>query len=94
MPLVRIHKRTYLFQYRPVVGNLGLARLKRTFSKLVIFTAASDSRRLEVKSESARLNHNEHSLKDAIINKRVRWLKHHVPAPLTNSPDPATEPAL
>ena len=27
---------------------------------------------VEVKSGSARLNHNEHSLKDAIINKRVR----------------------
>ena len=49
---------------------------------------------VEVKSGSARLNHNEHSLKDAIINTRVRWHEYHVPAPLTNSPDPATEPAL
>ena len=28
---------------------------------------------VEVKSGSARLNHNEHSLKHAIDNKRVRW---------------------
>jgi predicted Holliday junction resolvase-like endonuclease len=28
---------------------------------------------VEVKSGSARLNHNERSLKDAIINKHVRW---------------------
>ena len=49
---------------------------------------------VEVKSGSARLNHNEHSLKDAIINKRVRWHEYHVPAPLTNSPDPAIELAL
>jgi predicted Holliday junction resolvase-like endonuclease len=49
---------------------------------------------VEVKSGSARLNHNEHSLKDAIENKRVLWQKYHVPARLTNSPDTATEPAL
>ena len=49
---------------------------------------------VEVKSGSARLNHNEHSLKAAIDNKRVRWHEYHVPAPLTHTPDPATEPAL
>ncbi len=49
---------------------------------------------VEVKSGSAQLNHNEHSLKDAIDNKRVRWHEYRVPAPLTNSPDTATEPAL
>ena len=49
---------------------------------------------VEVKSGSARLNHNEHSLKDAIEDKRVRWQEYHVPTPLTNSPDPAIEPAL
>ena len=40
---------------------------------------------VEVKSGSARLNHNEHSLKDAIDNKRVRWHEYHVPAPPTNA---------
>ena len=45
---------------------------------------------VEVKSGSARLNHNERSLKDAIINKRVRWHEYHVPAPLTHTPDAAT----
>ena len=49
---------------------------------------------VEVKSGSAHLNQNERSLKDAIINKRVRWHEYHVPAPLTNSPNPAIEPAL
>ena len=49
---------------------------------------------VEVKSGSAHLNHNEHSLKDAIENKRVRWHEYHVPAPLTNSPNAAIEPAL
>ena len=49
---------------------------------------------VEVKSGAARLNHNEHSLKNAIINKRVRWHEYRVPAPLTNSPDPAIEPAI
>ena len=34
-----------------------------------------------VKSGSARLNHNEHSLKDAIENRRVRWHEYHVPTP-------------
>ena len=34
---------------------------------------------VEVKSGAARLNHNEHSLKDAIINKRVRWHEYRVP---------------
>jgi predicted Holliday junction resolvase-like endonuclease len=43
---------------------------------------------VEVKSGSARLNHNEHSLRDAIDNKRVRWHEYHVPSPLTNSPTP------
>ena len=49
---------------------------------------------VEVKSGSARLNHNERSLKDAITNKRVRWHEYHVPTPLTHSSDPAIEPAL
>ncbi len=39
----------------------------------------------EVKSGSARLNRNEHSLKDAIDNKRVRWHEYHVPAGLTHA---------
>ena len=49
---------------------------------------------VEVKSGSARLNHNEHSLKDAIINKHVRWQEYRVPAPLTHTPDAAIAPAL
>ena len=49
---------------------------------------------VEVKSGSARLNHNEHSLKDAIDNKRVRWHEYHVPYPITHSPRPATEPVM
>jgi len=49
---------------------------------------------VEVKSGAARLNHNEHSLRDAIENKRVRWHEYHVPAPLTHTPNPAIEPAL
>ena len=48
---------------------------------------------VEVKSGSARLNHNEHSLKDAIENKRVRWHEYRVPSPVTHS-DAATESAL
>ena len=36
---------------------------------------------VEVKSGSARLNHNEHSLKDSVENKRVRWHEYHVPTP-------------
>ena len=48
---------------------------------------------VEVKSGSARLNHNEHSLKDAIENKRVRWHEYRVPTRVTHS-DTATEPAL
>ena len=48
---------------------------------------------VEVKSGAARLNHNEHSLKDAIDNKRVRWHEYRVPSPVTHF-DPATEPAL
>ena len=44
---------------------------------------------VEVKSGSARLNQNERSLKDAIINKRVRWHEYHVPAPLTHTSNPA-----
>ena len=47
---------------------------------------------VEVKSGSARLNHNEHSLKDAIENKRVRWQEYRVPAPVTKAHDTATEP--
>jgi len=42
---------------------------------------------VEVKSGSALLNHNEHSLKDAIENKRVRWHEYRVPSPLTRSPE-------
>ena len=49
---------------------------------------------VEIRSRAARLNHNEHSLKDAIDNKRVRWHEYHVPTPLTNSCDRAIEPAL
>ena len=49
---------------------------------------------VEVKSGSARLNHNERSLKDAVINKRVRWHEYHVPAPLTHTPNRVIEPAL
>ena len=41
---------------------------------------------VEVKSGAARLNHNEHSLKDAIINKRVRWQEYRVPPRLTHAP--------
>ena len=40
---------------------------------------------------SARLNHNEHSLKDAIENKRVRWHEYRVPYPITHSPAPASK---
>ena len=40
---------------------------------------------VEVKSGSARLNHNEHSLKDAIDNKRVRWRESHVPSTVTDA---------
>ena len=49
---------------------------------------------VEVKSGSARLNHNEYSLKEAIDNKRIRWHEYHVPAPLTHTPDPAIEPVI
>ena len=49
---------------------------------------------VEVKSGSARLNQNERSLKDAIINKRVRWPEYHTPTPLTHSSDSAQELAL
>jgi hypothetical protein len=48
---------------------------------------------MPARSGSARLNHNEHSLKDAIDNKRVRWQEYRVPAPLTNSAT-AIEPAI
>ena len=48
---------------------------------------------VEVKSGSARLNQNEHSLKEAIENKRVRWHEYRVPTPVTHF-DPATEPAF
>ncbi len=41
---------------------------------------------VEVKSGSARLTHNELSLKEAIENKRVRWYDYHVPAAITHSP--------
>ena len=42
---------------------------------------------VEVKTGEARLNHNEHSLKDAIINKRVRWHEYHIPTPITELHD-------
>ena len=48
---------------------------------------------VEVKSGSARLNHDEHSLKDAITCKRVRWHKYRVPSGVTHS-DAVTEPSL
>ena len=47
---------------------------------------------MPARSGSARLNHNEHSLKDAIINKRVRWHEYRVPAPLTHTPTPQSNP--
>ena len=43
---------------------------------------------VEVKSGSARLNRNEHSLKDAIENKRVRWHEYHVPSTVTHAAHP------
>jgi predicted Holliday junction resolvase-like endonuclease len=49
---------------------------------------------VEVKSGSARLNHNEHSLKDAIDNNRVRWHEYRVPTPLTQSADHTIEPTI
>ena len=49
---------------------------------------------VEVKSGVARLNHTEHSLKDAIENRRVRWHEYHVPTTITHSSDPTPEPAL
>ena len=49
---------------------------------------------VEVKSGSARLNHNEHSLKDAIENKRVRWHEYRVPTPITHSPNSIHEAAI
>jgi predicted Holliday junction resolvase-like endonuclease len=49
---------------------------------------------VEVKSGSARLNHNEHGLKDAIDNKRVRWHEYRVPAPITHSPKTISETAI
>ena len=49
---------------------------------------------VEVKSGSARLNHNEHSLKDAIENKRVRWHEYRVPNALTHSPATITDAAV
>src|SRR5208337_2493886 len=42
---------------------------------------------VEVKSGAAHLNHNEHNLKDAIINKRVRWHEYRAPALLTHTPN-------
>ena len=49
---------------------------------------------VEEKSGSARLNHNEHSLKDAIDNRRVRWHESRVPIPLTQSADHTIEPTI
>jgi predicted Holliday junction resolvase-like endonuclease len=43
---------------------------------------------VEVKSGSARLNHNEHSLKEAIDNKRVRWHENRVPSTVTHAAHP------
>ena len=48
---------------------------------------------VEVKSGSARLNYNEHSLKDTIDNKRVRWQEYRVPSGVIHS-DTAAEPSL
>jgi predicted Holliday junction resolvase-like endonuclease len=45
--------------------------LQKDFSKLADLYSSERQQRLEVKSGSARLNHNEHSLEDAIDNKRV-----------------------
>jgi hypothetical protein len=45
---------------------------------------------VEMKSGSARLNKNEHSLKDAIINKRVRRHEYHVPTPISELHDSTT----
>jgi predicted Holliday junction resolvase-like endonuclease len=49
---------------------------------------------VEVKSGSARLNRNEHSLKEAIENKRVRWQEYRVPSPITHSPNSIHEAAI
>jgi predicted Holliday junction resolvase-like endonuclease len=49
---------------------------------------------VEVKSGSARLNHNERSLREAIENKRVRWHEYHVPSPITHSPNSIHEAAI
>jgi predicted Holliday junction resolvase-like endonuclease len=49
---------------------------------------------VEVKSGSARLNQNEHSLKDAIDNKRVRWHEYRVPSSITHSPNSIHEAAI
>ena len=49
---------------------------------------------VEVKSGSARLNHNEHNLKDAIDNKRVRWHEYRVPSLITHSPNSIHEAAI
>jgi predicted Holliday junction resolvase-like endonuclease len=49
---------------------------------------------VEVKSGSARLNHNEHSLKEATENKRILWHGYRVPIPITHSSGSAQEPAL
>src|SRR3974377_1069009 len=60
-------------------------------------TAAQHSEEVtfaEEESGSARLNHTEHSLKDAIENKRVRWHEYHVPTAITQSPDRTMEPAI
>jgi predicted Holliday junction resolvase-like endonuclease len=46
---------------------------------------------VEVKSGSSRLNHNEHSLKEAIENNRVRWHTYRVP-PLSPIPAPHPNP--
>ena len=49
---------------------------------------------VEVKSGSARLNHNEHSLKDAIENKRVRRHTYRVLSAVTQSSRLTTEHAI
>ncbi len=49
---------------------------------------------VEVKSGSACLNHNEHRLKEAIDNRRVRWHESRVPIPLTQSAGHTLEPTI
>ncbi len=47
---------------------------------------------VEIESGSARLNHYEHALKDAIGDKRARWREYRVP-PLSPVPAPRPNPS-